>query len=170
MSPGLATTYRYRLATSHDAPEVFKLLEKVAPEIPVLLDTPKRQMANFEQIHRCISSCEVWIALNRDNQIVGFLLAEPERLGRSGEVNLTLDLPYGGVRPGHRGNYIFPTMVKKMMAKGVPLTATVSHNNKSNMASRLRKLGFKTVAYEDEILYAMRVSDEDTFRWQPQPL
>jgi hypothetical protein len=107
MSPGLATTYRYRLATIDDAPEVFDLLEKVAPEIPLLLDTSERQMAIFEQIHRCIGFCKVWIALDRDKQIVGFLLAEPDRAWRPGGVNLALELPYGGVWPGHHPGSTF---------------------------------------------------------------
>jgi hypothetical protein len=73
-------------------------------------------------------------ALHRDNQIVGFLMAESD--------GQKLDLSYGGVRAGHRGQHIFPKLVKKMMAKGVPLTATVMHSNEANMLSRLLKLGF----------------------------
>jgi hypothetical protein len=91
--------------------------------------------------------------LHRDNQIVGFLMAEP--LGRE------LDLSYGGVRVNHRRQHIFPKLVKKMMAKRVPLTATVTHLNKSGTVDRLLKLGFTKV----ESL----VDGQDNFRWQPGP-
>jgi len=71
-----------------------------------------------------------------------------------------LDLSYGGVRAVHRGQHIFPNLVKKVMAKGVPLTATVMRSNESNMLSRLLKLGFM----EDYSL-----TDRDFLRWQPRP-
>jgi hypothetical protein len=143
MSPGLATTYQYRLAIASDVSAIFAVLKEVAPEIPVFLNNPERQRKIFEQIYRCIDFGEVWIALDRDNQVVGFLLAEPYRVERFPKGNQEIELPYGGVRPGpHRGKHIFPTLVKKVMSKGVPLTATVLHSNKSNMLSRLLKLGF----------------------------
>jgi hypothetical protein len=107
MSPGLATTYRYRLATSDDVSAIFAVLKEIAPEIPLRLDNSERQMLVFEQIHRCIGSGEVWIALDRDNQVVGFLLAEPDKLERFFHENQALELSYGGVRPGHTGESTF---------------------------------------------------------------
>jgi len=62
-------------------------------------------------------------------------MAEP--LGRE------LNLSYGGVRADHRGQHIFPKLVKKMTAKGVPLTAAVKHLNKSGTVDRLLKLGLR---------------------------
>src|ERR1019366_7140593 len=108
-------SYRYRLATTDDASAIFAVLEEVAPEIPVRLDTPERKKLLFNRLQAGIGSDNVWIALDRYNHVVGFLLAEPE-----GEA---LDLSYGGVRTSHREQHIFPKLVKKMMVKGVPLTA-----------------------------------------------
>src|SRR5271169_7093617 len=68
-------------------------------------------------------SREVWIALDRDKQIVGFLMAEPDKKERSYRDNQALELSYGGVKKSQRGNDIFPDLVAKMKAKGVPLTA-----------------------------------------------
>jgi hypothetical protein len=163
--------YRYRLATSNDASAIFAVLEEVAPEIPVCLDNPNRKDGDPDGLFRVepgaavqpqhplavriqegIGSGNVWIALDRDNQVVGFLLAEPDRKA--------LELTYGGVRTSHRGNDIFPTLVKKMMPKGVPLTATVLHSNKSDMVNRLLKLGFTQV-------YPWPKTDRDFLRWQP---
>ena len=124
--------YRYRLATTDDASAIFAVLEEVAPEIPVRLDTQRTC------IQEGIGSGNAWIALDRDNQVVGFLMAEPDREA--------LELSYGGVRTSHREHHIFPTLVKKMMAKGVPLTATVMHSNESNTVNRLLKLDFTKVS------------------------
>ena len=71
-----------------------------------------------------------------------------------------LDLSYGGVRAVHRGQHIFRNLVKTVMAKGVPLTATVMHSNGSNMLSRLLKLGF---------MEGYSLTDRDFRRWQPRP-
>jgi hypothetical protein len=144
--------YRYRLATTDDASAIFAVLGEVAPEIPVCLDTPERKDLLFNRIQEGIGSGNVWIA-DRDNQVVGFLLAEPDREA--------LELTYGGVRTSHRGNDIFPTLVKEMMAKGVPLRATVLHSNKSDMVNRLLMLDFT----KDSTPWLE--TDRDRLRWQP---
>jgi len=132
--------YGYRLAKRADAAEIFDVLEGVAPEIPMRLDTSDRKELLFKRIRLACVYRTVCIAeLHRDE----------------------LDLSYGGVRAGHRGQHIFPKLVKKMMAKGVPLTATVKHLNKSGAVDRLLKLGFTKV----ESL----VDGQDNFRWQPGP-
>ena len=100
MSPGLAMTYRYQRATPRDVPAIFAVLKEIAPEIPVLLDNSIRQKLMFERIHNCsIGYGEAWIAFDRDNQIVGFLLAEPDQLERFFNENQALELSYGGVIP-----------------------------------------------------------------------
>jgi hypothetical protein len=124
---------------------------EVAPEIPVRVDTCHRKRLLFKRIHIACFYRSVWIARDSDNQAVGFLMAESD--GRR------LDLSYGGVRPGHhRGKHIFPKLMKRAKAKGVPLTATVMHSNKSDMLSRLLKVGFTKEESRN---------DRDILRWQP---
>jgi hypothetical protein len=153
------TVYQYRLATSDDVSKVFDLLVEVAPEIPLHVHIPENKDAALNCVERCCASGETWIALDRDNQIVGFLLAEPDLLQRFHRENQALELPYGGVREGHRGHHIFPDLVATIMAKRFPLTATVKHANKSDMASRLTKRGFTKVG-------PGLWPNEDIFRWQ----
>jgi len=147
---GDCVKHSYRLATTKEASAIFDVLEVVAPEIPVRLDTPDRKALLFERIQAGIDSNYVWIALDCNNQVVGFLLAEPG--------SNALDLSYGGVRTSHRGQHIFPDLLKKMKAKGVPLTATVMHSNMSNMLNRLSKLDFDVF---------LSLNDRDFLRWQP---
>jgi len=150
-------TYRYRLATEAVAPAILDVLLEVAPEIPVDTHDGRKEFL-AAQIHRDCFYRGVWIALDHNNQIVGFLMAEPQKQ--------EIKLPYGGVRKRHREHHIFRKLMDKAkaMAKigSVPLTAVVNHANKSDMASRLLKLGFMKVG-------AGHWPNEDTFRWQPGP-
>ena len=158
MTAHTTKTPTYRLATKADVPAILDLLLEVAPEIPVDTRGERKEILS-KQIHTdCYYRC-VWIALDRDNQIVGFLMAEPQKQ--------EIKLPYGGVRKGHREHDIFRKLMDraKAMAKirGLPLTAVVLHANASKMVVdiALQKLGFaKTVADKSR-------SDGDTFRWQP---
>ena len=81
----------------------------------------------MQRIKRTFVYGVTWIALDRENRVVGFLLAESK-----GD---RFDLPYGGVRKCHRGHNIFPDLVEKVKEIGRPLTATVKHANKSDIAS-----------------------------------
>jgi hypothetical protein len=148
----------YRLATANDADAIFALLDAVAAEIPVLLDLPERRRRVLEQVRVCSGAGESWIAVQSHNRVVGFQLVEPDQLERFHHNNQALHLPYGGVSSSHRGQRIFSTLAGKIMAKGVQLTATVKRANKSDMASRLLKLGFTKVISTD---------DQDELRWQP---
>jgi hypothetical protein len=146
--------YRCLLAGKADTPEILRILVEVAPEIPVRVDTCRRKRLLFKRIQIASFYRSVWIARDRDNRIVGFLMAESD--------GQTLDLSYGSVRPGpHRGKHIFTKLMKRVKAKGVPLTATVLRLNKSNMLSRLLKLEFTK---DDPLL-----NDRDILRWQPEP-
>jgi hypothetical protein len=102
--------FRYQLATMNDASAIFVVLEEVAAEIPVLLDIPDRKENVFEQIQTCCGSGESWIARDRDSEIVGFLLAEPDQTERFLYNNNALRLSYGGISKSHREHGVFPTL------------------------------------------------------------
>jgi Acetyltransferase (GNAT) domain len=129
------------------------LLLEVAPEIPVDLHGERKELLS-QQIHADCVYRGVWIALDGNKQIVGFLLAERQQQ--------EIKLPYGGVTNGHREHHIFRKLIDnaKAMAKaaGVPLTAVVLHKNTSQMVNVLRKLGFAKVS---------SLPDRDNLRWQP---
>jgi GNAT superfamily N-acetyltransferase len=144
--------YRYRLATSHDASAVFSLLEEGAPEIP-FPEFPIKKQLLVGRIKKACIACDVWIALDRDDQIVGFLIAEPFGNG--------FDLSYGGVTKAHRGNGIFPDLLEKMKDRRLPLGASVALSNKK-MPAYLRKFGFAPD-------FPMPTNNEDMFLWEPEP-
>jgi hypothetical protein len=133
----------YEIATAEMAAEVFTLLEEVAPEIPVRLDTAKHQGAMRCTVEKCCSNGASLVAIE-GGRIVGFLLVTPDkgqnfqdREGRS-----WLNVSYGGVTKNRRGDGIFTGLMASIMARRVPLSAEVKHANQSGMAERLEKLGF----------------------------
>jgi len=69
-------TVDYRVATLDDETDILAVLEEVAPEIPVLLDTQDRKGKICTIIVQCRMSGKSWIAVSDDGKIVGFALAQ----------------------------------------------------------------------------------------------
>lgn len=87
---------------------------------------------------QCCVSKETWVACDAEGKIIEVILAEPNRRKGDGSIRL----PYIGVSKDKRQRGIFGTLIKKVMAKGALLTASVLHGNQSGMADRLVRLGF----------------------------
>ena len=68
--------FTYRAATANDATDILAILEEVAPEVPVLLDTPERIDAIKTVIIQSYQSGESWVACDAAGAIVGFALAK----------------------------------------------------------------------------------------------
>lgn len=154
-------TYRHRIATPDDARGIFSVLAEVALEIPVSLDTCGRQKAIFSKVKECASSGESLVAIDGDERVIGFLLVEPDKMERSFCNNMALHLPYGGVTASWRGQRIFSALIRQVMSRKVPLTATVKAANLSKMATRLPQLGFQNAGPGS-------FPKETDFRWQPE--
>lgn len=148
----------YRFAVSSDAEEIFVVLEEVAPEIPLQLDTLKAREIVFNRLVQCCSGEESYVAVDRAGRVVGFLLAEPDNMERFHHDNQALHLPYGGVFKSMRKQGVFHKLVEKAMSRQVPLTATVKRANRCGMGARLMKIGFTKISCNNQ---------EDQFRLQP---
>jgi hypothetical protein len=151
--------FEYRVAHGEDAVGILPVLQEVAPEIPVLLDTPERQETIQAIIAECCAGNESLVAVDAGGAIVGFVLAKPDRLERFLRKNKALSLRYIGVKGDCRQRGIFAALMEKLMAKGVPLTASVLHSNHSAMEDRLVKIGYTKVESD---------AKETRFRWDPQ--
>jgi hypothetical protein len=134
--------FEYRVANSSDETDILEILEEVAPEIPLSLDTPEKQDVIKVIITECCASGESWVATDAHGAVVGFALARPDHSERFFQENDALYLPYIGVNKDKRKRGIFGNLLEKLKAKGVPLTARVKHTNQSGMAGRLVKRGF----------------------------
>lgn len=139
-------TFEYRAADLNDAAGILAALKEVAPEIPVLLDTPDRLEVMYAIIAECCNSGESWVATDAAGTVVGFVLAKPDRLERFLRRNEAVSLRYVGAIPAKRKQGVFGLLMEKLMAKRVPLTASVlrTNTNQSGMAVRLGEIGFTT--------------------------
>ena len=144
-TPEKAGTFEYRVANRDDTIGILEVLQEVAPEIPLSLDTSEQQAMTAAIIAECCDSGESWVAVDADGTVVGFVLARPDRLERFHYENEALYLPYIGVTGTWRKYGIFGRLMEKLMAKGEPLTARVLHANHCGMADRLVEIGFTIV-------------------------
>ena len=141
-APKEESTVEYRRANDDDVRGIFAILQEVAPEIPLSLDTPESQEVMQGIIAECCAYGESWVAVDADGTIVGLALAKPDILERFHHENEALSLRYIGVSGSRRRQGIFRGLMEKLKEKKVPLTATVLHGNQSSTVDRLSKIGF----------------------------
>lgn len=153
-----ANAFQYRVADNDDAGGILTVLQEAAPEIPLSLDTPELKEAIQEVIAECCASGDSWVAVDSGGSVVGVVLAKPDRLERFFKKNQAVSLRYIGVNKMNRRHGVFATLMEKLKAKGVPLTASVLDTNHSNMANRLLKVGFTKTESD---------AKEARFRWAP---
>jgi N-acetylglutamate synthase-like GNAT family acetyltransferase len=148
-----ANTIDYRVATRDDETDILAVLEEVAPEIPVSLDALDPHDPIRGIIVECRKSGKSWVAVNAHGKVVGVGLARADF-----HENQAISLRYVGVSGEARRRGIFATLMEKLKSNGVPLTASVLHNNRSGMADRFVKIGFTKVASD---------AKETKMRWAP---
>jgi ribosomal protein S18 acetylase RimI-like enzyme len=95
-----------------------------------------------------------WIAVSDDGKVVGFALAQ--QYFHEGPIALL----YIGVSTQARRRGIFTTLMEKLKANGVRLTASVLHGSRSAMADLLAKIGFTIVGSDEK---------ETKLQWDPPP-
>lgn len=152
------TGIAYRPATVEDAPDIHALLLRLAPEIPLLVDTLEREEAHYALIRNCGRAGESWVALDEQERIVGFVLVDPELLERHYAEHEILDLRYAGVAPEHRGRGVFRAMIARVQERLLPVTAIVPPLNRLDIGARLKKFGFRQTGSP---------GGERVFRWEP---
>ncbi len=152
------TEIAYRPAALGDAADIHALLLALAPEIPVLVDTLEREEALYALTRNCARSGKSWVACDGGGRIVGFVLADLNQHGRHYAEGEVIELRHAGTAPGHRRRGIFGRLVAEVLARMVPVTTTVSQHNRSEIATRLTKLGFRQIASP---------SGEQRLRWDP---
>ena len=139
------TGITYRPAVIDEAGDILAVLIEIAPEIPVQVEPLEREEALYALIRNCARAGESWVAVGEAGGIVGFLLAEPDQVRRHYAEHEILELRHGGVVKSHRRQGIFTGLIDKVLARMVPVTATISPANQSGAARLLEKLGFRSV-------------------------
>jgi hypothetical protein len=149
----------YRQAALADAAEILTQLLKLAPEIPLIVDTLEREEALYALIRNCARSGESWVA-GDDGRIIGFALAERAQQSRHYAEHEVLELRYIGVAAAavDSNAEIFAQLVARLLDRLVPVIAAVSPHNRSGLADALEGLGFRPLA---------ATGSERQYRWQP---
>ena len=148
----------YRQAGLDDAAEIHALLLRLAPEIPLLVDTLEREEALYALVRDCARSGESWAACDASGHIVGFALVEPNQRSRHYAESEVLELRYLGVEPERRGQGVLRTLVGKITARMLPVTATISAQNRWQLADHLKTAGFRETA---------AAGGDHHLRWEP---
>ena len=148
----------YRQAALNDAAEIHALLLRIAPEIPLLVDTLEREEVLYGLTRNCARSGESWVACDAAGRIVGFALAAPNQHGRHYAEQEQLDLYHAGVAPEHDRPVILAALIGKLLARQAPVATSVSPQNRTGLAACLDHLGFRPSAAP---------GGEQCWRWQP---
>ncbi len=148
----------YRPARLDEAADILAVLIELAPEIPVQIEPLEREEALYALIRNCARSGESWVAVDEVGRVVGFLLAEPNQARRHYAEHEILELRHGGVVKTYRRRGIFTGLVERVLARTVPVTATVSPANQSGAVHLLVKLGFENIGSP---------GGEQRLRWNP---
>jgi GNAT superfamily N-acetyltransferase len=148
----------YRQAALDDARDILPLLLRLAPEIPLLADTLEREEVLYALIRRCSRTGESWVALDAAGAVIGVALAEPTEHGRHYAEHEILEMHYAAVAPEHRDDGVLAALVGKIQARLVPVTTTVSRQNRFDLAAQLQSLGFRSTE---------EAGGEPRLRWDP---
>ncbi|MGE5271389.1 MAG: GNAT family N-acetyltransferase [Thiohalocapsa sp.] len=144
-----------RPAALADAAEIHALLLRLAPEMPLLVDTLEREEALYTMVRNCARSGESWVAVDGAGTIVAVALAEPAQHARHYAEQEVLELTHAGVVPEHRNHGVFAALIRQLCARMAPVTASVPAHNRCDAAARLQRLGFRPIAGENRL------------RWEP---
>jgi hypothetical protein len=71
----------YRTATIDDAMSVFKILEEVAPEIPIKFKSDNHKAKILELVQQRCGLGKSLVAIDAPDHIVAFLLVQPQARG-----------------------------------------------------------------------------------------
>ena len=148
----------YRPARLDDAGEIYELLLRLAPEIPLFVDTLEREEALYALVRNCARSGELWVACGGDGHIVGVALVEPNQRGRHYAEHEVLDLRHAAVAPEYRGSGILPALIGRVTARLQPVASRVGAQNRTGLAACLRDLGFRQTG---------SAGGEQVLRWEP---
>ena len=127
----------FRPAVVGDAADIHALLLKLAPDIPLTIETLEQQEALYAAMRKILASGQSWVALAGES-VVGFALVDRAEVGRHWGENELLNLR-------HAGGDGLDGLIGKVLERKVPITASVRDANRTGLARRLETLGFRRV-------------------------
>jgi hypothetical protein len=148
----------YRTARLDDAGEIHELLLRLAPKIPLLVDTLEREEALYALVRNCARTGESWVACDAAGHIVGVVLVEPNQLGRHYAEHEVLDLRHAAATSEHSNSGILAALIGRVTGRLQPVAARVGAQNRTGLAALLSDLGFRQTG---------AAGGEQIWRWDP---
>jgi len=133
----------YRPAALDDAAEIHALLLRLAPEISLLIDTLEREDALYALCRNCARSGESWVATDAAGGIIGVALVAPVERGRHYAENEVLELHHAAAAPEFDRNAVLAALVGRVLARRLPVAATINPQNRTGVTALLETLGFR---------------------------
>jgi hypothetical protein len=124
-----------RPAVIGDAADIHTLLLRHASAIPLAVEALEQEEAFYAAVRKILAFGQSWVALDGE-AIVGTVLVDSAEVGRHWGENELLTLRYaagGGV----------DALLDKVLARAVPIAATVRETNRDGLAELLRRRGFQ---------------------------
>ena len=124
-----------RPAVVRDAAALHELLLKLAGEIPLAVGTLEQEEALYAQLRKTLAFGESWVADDK-GLIAGCVLVDNVQTGRHWGENEVLELRYAA-------GEALDALLAKVLERRAPIAATVRDANRSGLAERLVRLGFR---------------------------
>jgi hypothetical protein len=129
------TASSLRPAAIGDAADIHALLLRVAADIPLAVESLDQEEALYASVRKILAFGQSWVALDGE-RVVGFVLVDSAEVGRHWGENELLNLRYAG-------GEMLDGLIGKVVDRAAPITATVKDANRTGLAPRLEKLGFR---------------------------
>jgi hypothetical protein len=124
-----------RPATVGDSADTHTLLLRLAGDIPLAVETLEQEEALYAAIRKILAFGQSWLALDGDT-VAGIALVDSAEVGRHWGENELLNLRYAA------GQGV-DALLGEVLARNVPITASVRDANRSGLAELLESLGFR---------------------------
>ena len=144
-----------RPACATDVEAIYAIIAEVAWRITVDLSTREHVEAMRKQItDYCLDGLSI-VALDEHGIVIGFQLAQIKKW----HSDPYIDLRYAAVTAVAADKKVFRRMIEIMKKHQMPLLAEVKPDNKSEMANRLQRYGFRS---------DVNGPSNFGYRWDPQ--
>jgi len=124
-----------RPAVVADAADIHALLLKLAGEIPLTIETLEQEEALYAAIRKILAFGQSWVAV-ADEAVTGVALVDSAEVGRHWGENELLNLRYAL-------GEMLDELIGKVVERNVPITASIRDSNRTGLAERLLRFGFR---------------------------
>ena len=126
----------FRPAQVGDAADIHTLLLGAARDIPLAVETLEQEEALYAALRKMLAFGQSWVAVKDGGAIAGCVIVDSAEVGRHWGENELLNLRYaaGGM---------LDELIGRVLERKVPITASVRDANRTGLAERLERLGFR---------------------------